>query len=530
MNGSKVKSLVDLLYRHAIDLDLPIKDHWRIEPPVDAIPLDFFERISVSSDEFFLAGEVGPAPGPISGSLDGGFPVLLVIAGVVAPPVGAWTKTLGFVIDNAGDAYCLVKQETAAVTPPDWGIVRFNPNTGAILASALLAPPGPGVFPALVPVGWGGLAIDRTSGTLIMAIDQPVMPGAGLAQIEPYLGTISTAFAGEAWSYCGFKAAGAVGVSEHIGTPRFDPTTGNVILYQQNQPAATNDWCERTTAGVLVSTFASNIPFAASTAIFGGAVVGTQTPRWYWSEIGVLAEKYVSAQSFPLGKLITIDGSELGNPAIGQLGPAGWENSGYAWWIAGAIFMFDPTTGLMRYDSRNDAIALASLYFGFDPTATSKVFGFSSTLPILSPFRLNIYRYDIVYPTAPGSATAQGVTGGDGRLSIWGVITHVSFSAAVGTPGDAVYKFDDGTLEQLGEFPGSNNDPFTLAGPNEYRAVFGFDFDQPITVKLPAPIIIPDQRNFRMLVRKFNAAVVNFDAVLTAHGWQVPEPDKGKGR
>jgi hypothetical protein len=529
----KCTDLVKLLYRHAVDMGLPVKDSWWTEPPVDARPLDLFDRIAVSSDTYIAVSGVGPAPGPVTWADDVGFPVNM--GAVPAPTVGGtWdAQWYGFVIDAAGDGYSMLINSPGLAQNQRILMVRFNPDTGGILATSELNPAvyvGP-VLGGLNPSRMSGLAIDRTTNTLhfsymILNINPP-----GVGSGEMYLAEISTAFGAPTFVYIGYAAAGTPHANELGGGPALDTNAGTLWFHETDSVAAVNKLVERNIAsagGAIVNQ--QNL--AGGVVIITSPVYDAVNDEIHYSDTIAAQQRWLIAPAtFPVVSFQNFNGTELGNPVVlFQSAANGFTRDGYVFrngTTGLSMWVYDPTTNTLRSDSRNDAITERGQFMAVRPS-DGKVYEFWS---VVGPPFTEIRRYTVTYPTvAIGGGFQQLLADANHvALSIWGVITHLSLTPVPpAASSDPVMIFDDGKREQLGEFPGGNNEPLLAVGPNEYRSLFNDDFNQPIKVRLAAPIIIPDSRQFRILVRKFNAAVANFDCVATAHGWYVPEPDEGR--
>jgi hypothetical protein len=524
--------LVRLLYRHAVDMGLPVKDSWWIEPPVDAKPLDLHERLFVTSEDYLAPAGLMPAPGPVTFAVDGGYPVVFNVGAIPAPAVGAWVTIGGLCIDNAGNGYCFVSNGTPALLQQlEFRVVQFNPNTGAYINSLLLTTPGyVGAVVGFVTQFCYDADIDRATGNIHWTFTIQNVAGGSeswLGQVNANLNPIT-----EAYAYIGFQGIGGALVEVPYGID-YDTIAGTVYIDQPDATVPNEQMTERATAGLggaLLNSFVltpvgtntwSPIVDNFSNQINYTDIVGGQT-RWYFAPKGA----WPPVPGVPGW----YDGTELGQPIIAmELLGDGFEKDGYVFRSvqrSNALFCSDPTTSTLRADSRNTVVAaVRGLFFEDDPTQATKLFtAFDQGPP---PWSIN--RWTVTYPTVAFGGGLQAVEEGCEAIGLFGVITHLSLTpVAPAASGDPVFKFDDGFDLQLGEFPTGINDPLLAVNPNEYRSLQNDDFNQPIQVRLPSPIIIPDRRVFRMLVRKFNAAVSNFNCVLTAHGWCVPEPDIGR--
>jgi hypothetical protein len=508
-------------------MGLPIKDSWWIDPPVDAKPLDLHERISVIADTYVAPFQNAPAPGPVTFAVDGGYPVPLNVAAIPAPAVGAWVTIGGLCIDNAGNGYAIVSNGTPALLQQlEFRIVQFNPNTGAYLNSLLLTlPTYVGALIGFVTQFVYDAELDRATGNIhyTFTIQNPA------GGSESWIGQVNINFnpITEAYAHIGFSAPLSPNVEIPFGLD-FDSATGTLYIDQTDATIVQEKMTERATAaagGGLLNQMNLSVP---ATNTWSPIVDNFSNQINYTDVVAAQTRWYYAPKAWPIVPTAFFNGTELGQPLIAMEFLAdGFLRDGYIFRSvqrSNALFCYDPTTGVLRADSRTTvAAAVRGLFFDDDPSQPTKMF----TAFDQGPPPWNINRWTVAFPTQVIGGL-QSAEEGCEAIGLFGVITHLSMTPVPpAASGNAVLKFDDGFDLQLGEFPGST-DLLLASNANEFRSLLNDDFNQPITVRLPAPIIIPARRVFRMLVRKFNAAVANFDCVVTAHGWCVPEPDIGR--
>jgi hypothetical protein len=446
---------------------------------------------------------------------------------------GTWdAQWYGFVIDAAGDGYSILINSPALAQDQRILMVRFNPDTGGIIATLevnIAVYVGP-TLGGLNPNRVSGLALDTATNTLHFSYSILNITPPGLGSQEMYLASITTAFAGFASVYAGYAAPGTAHTNEVGGGPAFDSSVGTLWFHETDSVAAVNKIVERNVAGAG-GAIINQQNLAGGVVIITSPVYDAVNDEIHYSDTIAAQQRWLIAPAaFPVVSFQNFNGTELGNPVVlFQSAANGFTRDGYVFrngTTGLSMWVYDPTTNTLRSDSRNDAITERGQFMAVRP-ADGKVYEFWS---VVGPPFTEIRRYTVTYPTvAIGGGFQQLIANANHvALSIWGVITHLSLTPVPpAASGDPVMIFDDGRREQLGEFPGST-DVLLGANANEFRSLLNDDFNQPITVRLPAPIIIPDSRRFRILVRKFNAAVANFDCVATAHGWYVPDPDEAR--